>query len=111
MAEEKNFENKIKKFLKDNNIFYVKFFANGYTVSGIPDILACIDGKFWGIEVKAEKGKISALQYEKIQNIADNNGVAVVVYPSGFDELKKMIIENKETGKYILKNNKKERIS
>lgn len=110
MGAEKIFENKIKSYLKDNDIFYVKFFANGYTVSGIPDILACIDGKFWGIEVKAENGKISALQYEKINQIYNSCGIAVVVFPSGFDELKKLIKENKEKGKYILKNNKKERI-
>ena len=110
MGAEKTFENKIKKYLKDNDIFYVKFFANGYTVSGVPDILACVDGKFWGIEVKAENGKVSALQFEKINQIADANGVAVVVFPSGFDVFKKMLTENKEIGKYILKNNIKERI-
>lgn len=35
-GSEKLFENKIKKYLKDNNCWYVKYFANRMTKSGIP---------------------------------------------------------------------------
>lgn len=91
MGEEKNFENRIKKFLKSENIFYVKYFANGYTQAGIPDILACHNGNFLGIEVKAEGGKLSELQKVKLKEIAEAGGVAVVVFPSGFELFKKYI--------------------
>lgn len=110
MGEEKNFENKIKKFLKNNNIFYFKFFANGFTVSGIPDIIACKNGLFTGIEVKAENGKPSPLQMEKIDNIYNSGGFACIVYPSGFDVFKDFLLKNTDKGKYIFKNNKYERI-
>ena len=89
MGAEKNFENTLKKYLKKNNIFYVKYFANAYTVAGVPDILACYEGKFLAIEVKAENGRLSELQKVKLQEIAEAGGIAVVLYPSGFDLFKK----------------------
>lgn len=91
MGEEKNFENRVKKFLKSEGIFYVKYFANGYTQAGIPDILACHNGIFLGIEVKAEGGKLSELQKVKLREIAEAGGGAVVVFPSGFELFKKYI--------------------
>ena len=92
MAQEKQFENKIKKFLKDNNIWYVKYFANAFTQAGISDILACVNGRFVAIEVKAEKGKPSELQLYHQQKIKDSGGIAYILYPKDFDEFKKDII-------------------
>ena len=95
MAAEKTFENKIKKYLSDNNIWHVKYFANGFTKSGIPDILACCNGHFLSIEVKAENGKPSELQLHHIEKIKESGGYAVVVKPSQFEELKELIQELK----------------
>lgn len=91
MAQEKLFENKIKEFLKRNNIWFVKFFANGFTKSGIPDLLACIKGKFVAIEVKAEKGKPSELQLYNKKQIENSGGVAYILYPKDFEDFKKDI--------------------
>lgn len=92
MAAEKNFENKIKKFIESNDGWQVKFFANRMTKNGIPDILACINGYFVGIEVKAQNGRPSALQLHHCNKIRKAGGFAFVVYPSGFDELKEFIL-------------------
>ena len=92
MAQEKTFENKIKKFLEENGAWYVKFFANSYTKSGIPDILACVNGYFVGIEVKAQNGKPSELQLYNIRKIRKAGGFAMVVYPSGFNRFKEFIL-------------------
>lgn len=70
----------------------MKFFANSYTKSGIPDILACVDGYFVGIEVKAQNGKPSELQLYNVRKIRESGGFAVVLYPSGFEEFKQFII-------------------
>lgn len=91
IAEEKSFENKIKRYLKDRGWWNVKFFANGYTKAGVPDILTCVNGYFVGIEVKATNGKPSELQLHQIQDIRDSGGLAFVVYPSGFKELVKIL--------------------
>lgn len=91
MAQEKNFENKIKQYLKDHNHYFVKYFANRMTKVGVPDILACINGCFVGIEVKSSTGKPSELQIHNVKKIIDSGGFAVIVSPEQFGDLKNMI--------------------
>ena len=91
MAEEKNFENKIKKYLDEKKIWYVKYFANRNTKSGVPDILACVNGRFVGIEVKATHGRPSPLQIYNRDKIIESGGVSLIVYPQDFENLKKII--------------------
>lgn len=91
IAQEKIFENKIKKFLDAHGAYYVKFFANAYTKSGVPDILACINGYFVGIEVKAPNGKPSELQLHNVRAINAAGGFAFVLYPSKFSEFRQFV--------------------
>lgn len=91
MGPEKIFEDKIKEYLASQGAWYVKFFANRMTKVGIPDILACVNGYFIGIEVKAQNGKPSELQIFHCNKIRQAGGFAFVVYPSGFDKLKNVI--------------------
>ena len=96
MTPEKIFENDIKRFLDMHHIWYVKYFANRNTKAGIPDILACVNGYFVAIEVKAQRGKPSALQMYNVKKIRESGGFAVVVYPSGFEKLKDFILDLKD---------------
>lgn len=91
MAQEKSFENKIKKFLDDEGAWYVKFFANSYTRSGIPDLLCCINGYFVAVEVKAQSGHPSPLQIHHCTEIRISGGFAFILYPSGFEDFKQFI--------------------
>lgn len=91
MGPEKTFETKVKEFLDDQGAWYVKFFANGYTKSGIPDILACVNGYFVGIEVKAASGTVKPLQEYHLKKLRKAGGFAFALYPSGFDEFKRFI--------------------
>ena len=91
MAAEKNFENRIKKYLDKKGCWFVKFFANAYTSSGIPDILVCVNGRFVGIEVKQETGKPSLLQKVHLKRLGEAGGIGVLAYPSGYEDLKKLI--------------------
>lgn len=93
MAEEKRFENRVKKFLEDEGCWFVKYFANSFTKSGIPDILCCCNGSFVAIEVKAPNGKPSELQKWNIQKINLAGGIGVILYPDQFDDFKKLIHE------------------
>lgn len=90
-SKEKNFEIRIKKHLSSKNAWYVKFFANAYTRSGIPDLLCCVNGKFVGIEVKQERGTPTDLQLYHLQKIVEAGGFGILAYPSGFDELKEIL--------------------
>ena len=97
-AAEKNFENKIKKYLDSVGAWHIKYWAGSqFTKSGVPDILACVNGYFVAIEVKAENGKPSELQLWNIKKIREAGGIAIVLYPSGFDQFKN-IINNLEDG-------------
>lgn len=92
MAAEKVFENKIKKYLKDHGAYFLKYWAGAqFTKLGVPDILACVNGYFVGIEVKAQNGKPSELQLYNIRQIRKAGGFAYVVYPSGWERFKQII--------------------
>ena len=54
-----------------------------YGTAGIPDIIACIGGKFYGFEVKTERGKPTALQTATMRKIRTAGGIAVVVRSVG----------------------------
>jgi hypothetical protein len=81
----------LKKFLEDEGCWFVKFFANAYTKSGIPDILCCCNGYFVAVEVKAPNGKPSELQKMNIRKINECGGYGVILYPSQFDDFKNLI--------------------
>lgn len=91
MGPEKLFENKVKAFILEQDGWFVKFFANRMTKSGIPDILACINGYFIAIEIKAQNGKPSKLQIRNCNQIRTSGGQAFILYPSGFNEFKEVI--------------------
>lgn len=88
MGPEKIFESKVKTFIEEHGGWQVKFFANSYTRTGIPDILACINGYFVGIEVKAQNGTPSLLQEKCCAGIRKAGGFAFILYPSGFEDFK-----------------------
>ncbi|MDT2980647.1 VRR-NUC domain-containing protein [Enterococcus casseliflavus] len=76
---EKKVENQIKKYLDSLNAYYLKVHGSMYQPSGTPDILACVAGKFIGIEVKRpDGGVVSELQKSKLRKIEKAGGVAIV---------------------------------
>lgn len=96
MAAEKNFENCIKAFLKSEGAWFIKYWAGSqFTKSGVPDILACVNGYFVAIEVKGPNGKPSELQLHTIKKIREAGGFAFVLYPSGFERFKRFILDLK----------------
>lgn len=97
---EKEFENKIKSYLRERGHWCVKFFANGYTRRGIPDILACVNGHFIAIEVKTDTGKVSPLQAREVNAIRDAGGMAFILRPEYFENFK-TIIEGMENGRFV----------
>ena len=107
MAKEKQFEDKIKKFLKSlPDIWFFKHWAGAYSQSGIPDIICCVNGHFVGIEVKAEDGHPSPLQIRNIDLIRKSKGYAYILYPKDFEPFNKDMIGLVDTSK--IKQMKKE---
>lgn len=102
MASEKNFENKIKKYLETKKSWYIKYWAGAaFTKSGIPDLIACCDGYFLGIEVKAPNGKPSPLQIHNLKEIDKAGGFGILLYPKDYELFQKFIecltVGDKET--------------
>lgn len=67
----------IKKYLATLGCFYFSPYMAGYGKSGIPDIVACIEGRFWGIEVKREGKEPTVLQQRCLFAIENAGGLAV----------------------------------
>lgn len=85
---EKKVKDAVKKILNSHNAYYFSPVTGGFGTSGIPDIVACIKGKFIGIETKAGKGKPTALQEKNLMNIMNTGGIAVLVNEGGVETLK-----------------------
>lgn len=70
----------IMKYLKAvPGCFCWKEHGGMYGTAGIPDIIACINGRFFGFEVKTESGKPTKLQELTIRKILAAGGTALVV--------------------------------
>lgn len=89
--KEKEFENKVKAFLKDRGCWVLKTWSNGVQRQGIPDLLVCCNGYFVGVELKAEKGRPSELQKYNIEKIRESGGIAIILYPDKFEKFQCLI--------------------
>ena len=90
MAAEKNYENKVKGFLKDK-AWVLKTWSNGIQRSGVPDLLICCKSRFIGAELKAPNGKPSELQLWNLKKIDESGGYAWLLYPDDFEHFKNFI--------------------
>lgn len=87
---EKDIVKAILRYLKTvPNCFAWKEHGGMYGTAGVPDIIACIGGRFYAFEVKTEKGEPSALQEATIRKILAAGGVAVIV--RSVDEVRAVI--------------------
>ena len=85
MSGEKPYENRIKKFLKKEECWCLKYWAGGgFTRSGIPDLLICCNGHFIGAEVKGADGRPSALQIRELKKIQEAGGIGILLFPNDY---------------------------
>ena len=84
---------KVSAILKKHNVYFFYPATGGYGRSGIPDVIACVRGRFVGIECKAGDNNPTALQQRELQRIIDSLGSALVVRETNLDELDLLIKE------------------
>ena len=89
----------VRKILDAEGVYYFSPAANGYGRAGIPDIICCVRGFFLAIELKANKGKTTALQDREIAAINAQGGQAMVVNEININEVKENIQWIKENFK------------
>lgn len=97
MAETKVNEKWVKKkvvdYLKSLGVYYFFPVASGWMSAGVPDIVACIKGKFVGIECKAGKNKPTAIQLKNHREIQLNEGMIMVINEDNLDFMRMVIDE------------------
>jgi len=74
-------KNKVKRWLKDQGIWFFMPMQNGMGRVGIPDFICCHGGKFLAIETKApgKRMSTSANQERELMAIRAARGIALVV--------------------------------
>ena len=117
MAAEKNFENRLKKWLESIGVYplgtekqkmtvpvigyYEKRWGGGYSKAGLPDMHIVVNGINIDAELKASNGRPSELQKHNIKQINGSGSIAMILYPEGFEEFKSIVKGVKECNGHI----------
>ena len=94
---EKRVKTKVEAILKSEGVYYFFPATHGYGRSGVPDIVACVNGCFLAIECKAGTNKPTALQVREIEAIRKAGGCAVVTNEENWDEVRALVRNLKES--------------
>lgn len=86
-------KDKVKEVLATLGAYYVMPQTGGFGNSGIPDILCCLNGRFIGIECKANGGKVTRLQQSHLDEIELRGGIALVIDEHSVGFLKQLLLE------------------
>ena len=70
MTPEAKVKKAVKKMLDDRGAYYFMPATGGYGRSGVPDIVACFNSIFIGIECKSGSNKPTALQEAELRKIS-----------------------------------------
>ncbi len=98
-------EAKVKKVvveqLKELGAYYFYPVTGGYGRSGVPDIVGCCNGRFFGIECKAGKNTPPTSQQRNLDAIAGQPGLALVVNEDNMRDVKEWLLIETELGTEI----------
>ncbi len=87
MTPEAKVKKKVSIVLKNLGAYYFYPVTGGYGTSGVPDIVGCYRGSFFGIECKAGKNKPTPLQQLALDNISKQGGIALVIREDNISEV------------------------
>lgn len=76
---EKKVKTQLTKQLKALGAYYFYPVTGGYGMGGLPDVICCYKGRFFGFECKANGNKTTMLQDMNIEAIRIAGGFAIVV--------------------------------
>ena len=84
---ENQFQTKVIKYLRSKGYYVLNMPGSSQQRKGTPDLIVCINGTFWGIELN----KPSPLQLHALKEIDNAGGIAIVLYEDQFDSFKKKL--------------------
>jgi Holliday junction resolvase len=79
MTPEAKVKKAVKKLLDERKAYYFMPATGGYGRSGVPDIVGCHKGMFFGIECKAGDNEPTALQLRELDKIQIHDGYIAIV--------------------------------
>lgn len=77
--------------LKELGAYYFYPVTGGFGASGVPDIVGCYEGRFYGIECKAGKNKPTPLQLKNLLLIQSAGGIAAVVNEDNMKDIQQIL--------------------
>jgi Holliday junction resolvase len=84
---EKKVKREVVALLKGMEAYYFFPATGGYGASGVPDIVGCHKGLFFGIECKAGTNKPTPLQSKNLAAITAAGGIALVINETNIAEV------------------------
>jgi Holliday junction resolvase len=89
---EKKVKLKVRAILDwHDDVYYFTPMSGGYGRSGVPDIVGCYKGVFFGIECKANGGKPTALQVKNLTQIIKAGGKATIINENNLEDVRLML--------------------
>tara|TARA_R100001224_G_scaffold101752_1_gene73418 strand:+ start:383 stop:685 length:303 start_codon:yes stop_codon:yes gene_type:complete len=88
MTPEAKVKKKVVTQLKEMGAYYFYPVTGGYGQSGVPDVVGCYKGIFFGIECKAGSNKPTPLQDKNLTDIRKQKGIAVVINEKNVDNIR-----------------------
>lgn len=92
MTPEAKIKKLVKEILKEVRAYYAMPVSGGYGNSGVPDFLICLQGRFVGIECKANGNDLTDLQRKNLREIESAGGHALVIDETNVDMLKAILL-------------------
>ena len=81
----------VTKQLREMGAYYFFPATGGYGRSGVPDIVGCYKGLFFGIECKAGKNKPTVLQEKNLRDIQQAGGFQIVINEDNMRDIEKKL--------------------
>ena len=78
MTRENKIQASIVKYLKNQKDCWVYPTCDRFTV-GVPDILGCLKGRFFALEVKKPNGRLSKIHAYQLSKVRNAGGIAARV--------------------------------
>lgn len=91
MTPEAKVKKKVVEQLKVLGAYYFYPVTGGYGRSGVPDIVGCYKGKFFGFECKSGKNKPTALQHKNLTDIGVAGGISCVINEENMNNVREVL--------------------
>lgn len=80
MQPEARLGHTIRRALEAEGAFVFKVHGSGMMMAGLPDLIGCYRGRFFGVEVKMPGNKPSKIQLHVMRKIKEAGGRVCVAY-------------------------------